>query len=287
MLGCSPPRARWDVKRFSAKLPSCVKSFVIGSHAGQIFLSSATRLERAQYMKKHKKQKKIRYEAPQKYRLSKKQRIEEMNSKDLLVSIRRVEKDVFPVIQQARAGPAAALFLLAQYTHVFTVGTNQFSQKSAMRITKKILSLWQAGFYIPDDAYPFTLEETLHDMQGGMKARNDYSDSFQTFAPRIRDEPQGIGQIAGGIAKHPETNLWQIWMVTDELCAYLGAYCDPEEAQQCLEEIVQSTRRGITDAESNVLYARVWSQGDGQTKQFSFDMMAYLLEHLHHYTIHF
>jgi len=63
-----------------------------------------------------------------------------------------------------------------------------------MRITKKILSLWQAGFYIPDDACPFTLEETLHDMQGEMKARNDYSDSFQTFAPRIRDEPQGIGQ---------------------------------------------------------------------------------------------
>jgi len=57
-----------------------------------------------------------------------------------------------------------------------------------------------------------------------MKAQTDYSECFQPFAPVHPLPPRGVGQVAGGIVQHPKTHLWQIWMMLDSPCEFLGTY---------------------------------------------------------------
>ena len=235
-------------------------------------------------MKKHNKQKNIRFKATWQSQASN-QQVGTMKPEDLVVYIRRAEKEVLPIIEKMQLSPAAAQFLLAQYTSQLVTGSNELSEKDAMNSANIVLSLWKDGRYVPGPKYPFTLEETLQEIKGGLKAKKEYSDSFQAFTPTKREQPRGIGRISGGIVKHPETNFWQIWMIVDGPCTYFGAYREPEEAQRNLEEIIQMARTGGTEAESKVLYQQVQSRGSGQPKQLPFDMMAYLLEHIHLYII--
>lgn len=210
---------------------------------------------------------------------------EEMRPEDLVVSIRRAEKEVIPIIQKMKTSPAAAQFLLAQYTYAFATGSNRITTENAMQIANTVLSLWQEGVYVPSSEYPFTLEETLQEVHGGLKIKEDYAQYFQAFTPVQQDQPQGTGQVSGGIVKHPETNLWQIWMIVDGPCTYLGAYREPVEAQRKLEEIIDAARRGGTGVAIKALYRSVLSRGSGKPKQLPFDMMMYLMEHIHLYTI--
>ncbi len=209
-----------------------------------------------------------------------------MRPEDLVVYIRRAEKEALPVIKEMKAGPLAAQFIVAQYTSVLVTGSNRLSTESAMNAANKVLSLWKDGIYIPSSQYPFTLEETLQEIQDDLTAKKDYSDHFQAFVPTVREQPRGIEFVSGGIVKHPETNLWQIWMIVDGPCGYLGAYRDPKEAQKYLEEFVRLAIRGGIEADSKALVEKALSHGDGLPKQIPFDMMAYLVEHIDLYKIH-
>ena len=209
-----------------------------------------------------------------------------MQPQDLAIYIQRAEKEVLPIINEIQAGPVAAQFLLAQRTYVLVTGSNQLLEKSAMNMASTVLSLWKNGVYVPGPDYPFTLEETLQELEGGLKATKDYAEYFQVYTPTKRDQPQGIGQVSSGIVRHPETDLWQIWVIVDGPCGYLGAYRDSKEAQKNLEEIVQfSRRREGTEAECKALYEKIFSQGDSLPKPIPFDMMEYLIEHIHLYVI--
>ncbi len=235
-------------------------------------------------MKKQNKRKNIRFKATWSHNSST-QRLKEMKPEELVVYIHRAEKEVIPLIEEMKASPTVAQFLLAQYTYIFVIGSNQLSTESAMNIANTVLLLWKDGLYIPCPEYPFTLEETLQEIEGGLKAKKDYSTYFQAFSPTKRDQPRCMGQVSGGIVKHPETNLWQIWAIVDGPCGYLGAYRDSTVAQRNLEEIVYVARKGATEAETKALYEKTLSRGDGQPKQIPFDMMEYLIEHIDSYQI--
>jgi len=235
-------------------------------------------------MKNRKKRKNIRFKTTWSYQSSKR-RLEEMRPEDLVVHIRRAEREVLPIIKEIQASPAAAQLLLAQYTYVLATGSNQFSEENAIKAANTIMLLWKNGSYVPSPNYPFTLEETLREIEGGIRPKKDYAAYFQAFNPLKGDQPRGIGQVSAGIVKHPETKLWQIWMMIDRACEYLGAYHNSSEAQRNLEEIIQSARRGSTEVEIEALYKKVQSRGDGLPKQLSFDMMTYLIEHIHLYNI--
>ncbi len=235
-------------------------------------------------MKKQNKRKNIRFKATWSHHSSTR-RLEEMKPEELVVSIHRAEKDVIPLIKEIQAGPVAAQFLLAQHTYVLVTGSNQLLETRAMNMASTVLSLWKDGFYVPSPDYPFTLAETLQDIQGGLKPTKNYAEYFQAFIPLKREQPQGIGQVFSGIVKHPETNLWQIWAIVDGPCGYLGAYRDPLEAQRNLEEIISAARKGATEAETRAHHEKALSRGDDLPKQIPFDMMEYLIEHLHLYKI--
>ena len=113
----------------------------------------------------------------------------------------------------------------------------------------------------------------------------DYSEHFQAFMPLAREQPQGKGQIASGIVKHPETGLWQLWIIVNGPISYLGAYRDLEEAQRHLQEVVQVARKGGTEAEIEALYEKTLAQGDGLPEHIPFNMMEYLLVYIHLFII--
>jgi hypothetical protein len=92
-----------------------------------------------------------------------------------------------------------------------------------MDIANRVLALWQDGYYTPGPAYPYILEETLQELQEGPKAKGNYEESFQPFTPVNNERPRGIGAVAGGIVQHPETMLWQIWMMIDGPATFLAA----------------------------------------------------------------
>lgn len=233
-------------------------------------------------MKKYRKQRTLHFQAATPRQFSSQ---EEMQPKDLVVYIRRAEKEVLHLLEKTQLSPAEAQFLLAQYMYVFITGKNRLPTESAMQSADTFLALWQEGLYVPSPEYPFTLEETLLDIEGGFKAKRDYSASFQAFTPLHKNQPRGIGHVYVGIVQHPETQLWQIWMITDGTCAYLGAYRGSSKAQRHLEEIIHAARRGGTEADVQALYKKLQSQGAENPKQLPFDMMAYLMEHLHLYAI--
>ena len=206
-----------------------------------------------------------------------------MEPEELAVYVRRAEQEVLPIIKELKLNAGAAQFLLAQYTRVLITGDERLTLESAMAIGNAVLALWQAGYYTPSSQYPYSLAETLEELEEGPKAKGDYADAFLPFTPVETVAPSGIGQVAGGIVKHPETNLWQIWMIVDGPCVYFGAYRDPAAAQRALEVLVHTSRRGGTLTEG--LSLRLLSQGDGEPKDLPFDMMVYLIDHLHRYDI--
>lgn len=199
--------------------------------------------------------------------------------------VRRAEKKVLLLIKEMQAGPAAAEFLLAQQTQVLITGNPLLTIESGMTIANTVLDLWQKGYYIPSPEYPYTLTETLQDLQEGVKAKQDYTEYFQPFRP-VKEEPLRLRlQVAAGIVKHPGTRLWQIWIIIDGPYAFFGAYADPIAAQRGLEELINLTRRGGTQDQAEALYDKLASQGDGEPKQLPFDMIEYLVEHLHLYKV--
>jgi len=181
----------------------------------------------------------------------------EMEPGELAIYVRRAEQEVLPIIEEMKLNAGAAQFLLAQYTRVLITGDEPLTLESAIAIGNAVLALWQAGYYTPGSQYPYTLAETLEELQEGPKAKGDYADAFLPFTPVETVPPSGIGQVAGGIVKHPETNLWQIWMIVDGPCVSFGAYQDLAAAQRGLEALVHASRRGGTLTEGLGLYQKL------------------------------
>lgn len=212
---------------------------------------------------------------------------EELEPGELARYVRQAEKKVLPIIKELKPGPAAAQFLLAQQTLVLVTENPLLTVEDGMAIANAVLQLWQDGYYSPGTDYPYTLLETLQDLQDGAKAKHDYTQSFQPFTPVNEERASGNRQVATGIVKHPETQLWQIWAIFDGPCVFFGAYADPVVAQRGLEAFINLSRSGGTRAEALELYRRLLSQGDGEPEQLPFDMLKFLIERLHLYTIYF
>jgi hypothetical protein len=209
----------------------------------------------------------------------------ELEPEELAMYVRRAEKKVLPIIKDMQLGPAAAQLLLAQQTQVLVTDDPRLTVESGMSIANSVLALWQEGYYTPGPAYPYTLEETLQDLQEGLKAKGNYEACFQPFTPANTERPRSIGEVAGGIVQHPQTKLWQIWMMMDGPCTFIAAYRDPAKAQSTLETIISVSRRGGSEKKAALLYQQVRSQADGEPKQLPYDMMLYLVEHLDRYRI--
>jgi hypothetical protein len=209
----------------------------------------------------------------------------EIEPEDLAVYVRRAEKEVLPIIKEMQISPGAAQFLLAQQTQVLVTGDPRLTTESGMAIANRVLDLWRDGYYTPGLAYPYTLEETLLEIQEGPKAKGNYEAWFQPFTPANGDRQRGIGEVAGGIVKHPETNLWQIWLMVDGPCTFIAAYRDPVHAQSNLETIIRASRRGGPEAKAEMLYKQIQSQADAEPRQLPYDMMVYLVEHLDRFRI--
>jgi hypothetical protein len=233
-------------------------------------------------MKKRKKEHRFKSWTP---RQSPQSRAIELGPEELATYIRRAEKDVLPIIKERQLGPAAAQFLLAQQTQTLVTGDPRFSVESAMTIANNVLSLWEAGYYTPSPAYPYTLEETMRELQEASHAKGDYAQYFLPLTPSIGYIPRGLGTVYGGIVKHPETNLWQIWMTIGGPCTFIAAYRHPVNALKNLAAIVHASRRGGTVKESENLYRHVQAQADGKPKPLPRDMMQYLAKHLDRYKI--
>jgi hypothetical protein len=233
-------------------------------------------------VKKRKKGRRFTFSTGQQ---SSQRRSTEMEPEDLAVYVRRAEKHILPIIQERQLGPGAAQFLLAQQTQVLVTGDPRLTVESGMVIANRVLALWQEGYYTPGPAYPYTLEETLQELQEGPKAKGNYEASFQPFTPVNNEKPRGIGEVAGGIVQHPETKFWQIWMKMDGPATFLAAYRDPAIAHRNLETIIRVSRKGGPDAKAALLYQQVRSQADGEPNELPYDMMLYLVEHLDRFTI--
>jgi hypothetical protein len=208
-----------------------------------------------------------------------------MAPEELAVYVHRAEQILLPTIKELKPSPGAAQFLLAQYTQVLVTGDERVTLESAMAIGNAVVALWQTGYYTPSPEYPYTLEETLEEIQEGPKARGDYADALQPFMPVAAVPPSGMGHVEGGIVKHPETNLWQIWMIVDGPCVSFGAYQDPAAAHRGLEALVHILRRGGSMTKGLDVYQRLPTEGDGEPKDLPFDMIVYLIDHRHLYTI--
>jgi hypothetical protein len=232
--------------------------------------------------RKHKRRNPLKHKA---FRQAPQPRTIEMEPEELAVYVRRAEQIVLPIIKELKPSPGAAQFLLAQYTQVLATGNNVLTPESAMAISNAVLALWEAGYYTPGPDYPYTLEETVQEIEEGLTARGDYADAFRPFRPVEVVPPSGMGQVAGGIVKHPETNLWQIWMIVDGPCVYFGAYQDPVAAHRGLEALVHASRRGGSLSEGLGLSQRLLTEGDGEPKDLPFDMIVYLIDHRHLYDI--
>ncbi len=209
----------------------------------------------------------------------------EMEPEELAVYVRRAEQIMLPIIKELKPSPGAAQFLLAQYTQVLATGNNALTPESAMAISNAVLALWEAGYYTPGPDYPYTLEETVQEIEEGLTAKGDYAEAFQPFRPVEAVPPSGMGQVAGGIVKHPETKLWQIWMIVDGPCVYFGAYQDPVAAHRGLEALVHASRRRGSLSEGLELSQRLLTEGDGEPQDLPFDMIVYLIDHRHLYDI--
>lgn len=199
--------------------------------------------------------------------------------------LRRAEQEVLPLIRDMQFSPGMAQLVLALHAQMLLTGDPRVTPESMMAAGNSVIALWQAGYYTPGPDYPFTLAETLRDIQRGPKAKGDYASSFQPYAPPSGAAPLGLGEVHGGIARHPETGLWQVWMMLDGPCTFLAAFRDPEAAQYHLETIINASRKGGSEKESVALHAHMKAQADGEPQQLPYDMMVYLLEHLDDFAI--
>ena len=191
----------------------------------------------------------------------------DLEPEEFAVYVRRAEKIALPTIKEMRLGPGVAEVLLAQHAKVLATGDSRFTEESIRAVASQVLILWQDGYYTPGPDYPFTFEETLQELLKGLEAKEDYADSFQAYTPLGEDVPCGIRKVSGGIVKHPETNLWQIWMMDDGPWEFLAAYRDPGKAQRNLETLINGVRRGGTMTSAIALYQRLQSEADGETKE--------------------
>jgi hypothetical protein len=154
-----------------------------------------------------------------------------MKANDLcstVVSIERMERSLMK--KQRQLGLGAAQLLLAQQTQVLVTDDPRLTVESGMAITKSLLALWQEGYYTPGPEYPYTLEEMLLELQEGPKAKGNYEAYFQPFTPTKRERPRGTSEVAGEIVHHPQTKLWQIWMMINGPCTFIAAYRYPAKA---------------------------------------------------------
>jgi hypothetical protein len=195
------------------------------------------------------------------------------------VYIRRAEKLALPTIMEKRLSPAAAQLVLSQHAQVLATSDSRMTDESMLAVSNHVLKLWQAGYYTPGPDYPFTFEETLQELREGAKPKEDYTASIQPYTPIGNDIPRSTREVAGGIVKHPETNLWQIWMMDDGPWESLGAYRDPGKAQHYLEVIINTIRQGTTITKGQALYRQLLSDADGEAKELPYDMLLYLAEH--------
>lgn len=173
-------------------------------------------------------------------------RVIEIKPVDLAIYVSRAEKNVLPIIEKRQLSPAADQFLLAQQRQTLVMGDPCFTKESGRNMANTILVLWEAWYYKPGPEFPCILEETLRGLQEGPKAQGNYETRFQPFTPANEDRSRGIGEVAGGIVKHPETNVWRIWMRADGLCTFPAASRDPVKAQSNLAAIISASRKGGT-----------------------------------------
>jgi hypothetical protein len=197
----------------------------------------------------------------------------------------QAEQYAIPQIKEFHLPPAMACFLLAQYMQVLATGDECITPESAITTTTMVLTLWQRGSYTPGPEYPYTLEETLQDQQHPLKASQDYAESFQPLQRTIAVPPRGKRSIFAGLVQHPDTQLWQIWLLIDGPCDQLAAYQDVSLAQQGLQEIIALVRTCGSPSAVQTLCRQLEKQSDGIPLQIPFDMMQYLLEHLDRYAI--
>ncbi len=146
------------------------------------------------------------------------QRPTETEPEELAVSVRRAEQIMLPIIQELKPSAGASLFLLAQCTQVLVTGTDALTLESAKAISSTILALWEAGYYAPGPDYPFTLQETLQELEDGLFARRDDADAFQPWTPVEGVPPGAMDQVAEGIVTHPEAALCHTSLMVNGPC---------------------------------------------------------------------
>ena len=210
----------------------------------------------------------------------------DLRPEEIVDALHQAEHYAIPVIKELHLPPAMACFLLAQYTQVLATGDERTTPEGAMSITATVLALWQGGFYTPGPDYSYTLEATLQDQQDPLKVTQDYAESFRPLQVAIAVQPRGRQCISAGLVKHPETQLWQIWLIIDGPCDQLAAYRDVSKAQQGLQEIITLVRTCGSPSAVQALCQQLEKQSDGIPRQIPFNMMQYLLEHLDRYAVH-
>ncbi len=98
-----------------------------------------------------------------------------MEPEELAVYVRLAEKEVLPIIKKKKLSPGTAQFLLAQYTQMLVTGKNTLTTESAMAVSNAVMTLWEAGYYTPGPEYPYTLAETVQEIEEGLKAKENYA----------------------------------------------------------------------------------------------------------------
>jgi len=132
-----------------------------------------------------------------------------------------------PAIKDIKLSPVAAQLVLSQHAKVLATDDSRLTDESILAVSNQVLALWQAGYYKPGPDYPFTFEETLQETREGAKLKELRPGIYTNWGRRSR----GKLEVLRGIVKHPETNLWQIWMMDGGPWKFLGVYRDPGKAQ--------------------------------------------------------
>jgi len=206
---------------------------------------------------------------------------------EVIQMLRRAEKQVIPKIQEMHLPPNVALFLLTEQMYVLLTGESSIpNDYSGRNVLTNVLTLWKLGLYAPSPEYPYTLEETRASLQQELKAQHEYAEYFQPFIPSKQEKPFGFGQLVTGLVKHPETHLWQVWvMIEDGPCLQVAAFNDPLKAKSINEELLRLARQGVADSDFKLLYQKISRQGDGIPRQIPADMLLYLNEHIDSFVI--
>src|SRR5258708_7781305 len=117
---------------------------------------------REESMKRRKKGRHSKTWANRRQESSRQRRLE-LEPEDFASYVRQAEKEVLPIIKDMQLGPGAAQLVLALHAQMLVTGDPRVTPESMMAAGNSVLALWQAGYYTPRPADPFTLEETLRD----------------------------------------------------------------------------------------------------------------------------